>query len=88
MPTEQEIDDHRNRLAASLKREEHDLDAQKLKIESRLADIAAILKRLKTNPPANACYRCYFESGVISRVSGVPFDCGATIKMGIPRQSG
>ena len=34
----------------------------------------AILKRLQTKPPSGACYRCYYENGVIASIRGVPFD--------------
>jgi hypothetical protein len=32
------------------------------------------LKRLQTKPPSGACYRCYYENGVIASIRGVPFD--------------
>jgi hypothetical protein len=77
MHSDKEIDDFRNNKIIGLEREKHELNVQKTKIDSRLAEIAATLVRLQTKPPSGACYRCYYESGAISRIRAVPADPAA-----------
>jgi hypothetical protein len=72
MPTEQEIDDYRNRLTARFKREYDEAKTQQASIDAQLVDLDVKLERLKTEVPNGACYRCYYDNGVISAVVGAP----------------
>jgi hypothetical protein len=77
MPTEQEIDDFRNDQIVRFEREKQEVETQRTQLKARHFELEAILVRLQTKPPSGACYRCYYESGAISRIRAVPADPAA-----------
>jgi hypothetical protein len=74
MPNEKKIENYRAEQALRFKREYQETEAQLASLKTKHLELEAILKRLQTKPPSDACYRCYYENGVIASIRGVPFD--------------